>query len=119
MSVPQRNWSCTCDAPSRLIELIAFTPGTRATERSTGSVTKRSTSEGPASGYCVQTLSVGKATSGSRSTGRRAKATAPSSTTATKAMAVATGRRIERSGRAIEGRSRGTALKVGALATHG
>jgi hypothetical protein len=62
---------------------------------------KRSTSEGPASGYWVQTVRVGNATSGSRSTGRRQKAMMPSMTMARNAIAVATGRRIERSGNAI------------------
>ena len=78
MSVPHANWSWTRDCPSREREEMRRAPGIEYSRVSMGSVMKRSTSAGPASEYVVHTESVGKATSGRRSMGRRRKDTTPS-----------------------------------------
>jgi len=92
MSVPHENRRVTSDTPSRDTLSTFSTPGTRLTPRSISSVTNRSTSAGPTSGYCVYTTSRGYATSGRRSMGIRTYEMKPRKTTARNSIATATGR---------------------------
>src|SRR5690606_4611781 len=96
MSVPQAKRSVTRETPSRDTLSTRSMPGTAATCRSISAVTRRSTSVGATPWYVVKTTSLGYATSGSRSIGRRVNEMKPRNVTAMNSIATATGRRMER-----------------------
>jgi len=73
------------------------TPGTVTAMVSMGLVTRLWTDSGDAPGQLVLTLSLGKSPSGTTSTGRLAQAAHASSARAQYTIAIATGRRTEKS----------------------
>src|SRR6266705_122551 len=101
ISRSRSNCSVMRELPSEDDEVISVTPAMRPSARSRGVATVAAMTSGLAPGSCACTEIVGKSTCGSGATGRRPKAAAPASVTPAVSSTVATGRRMEDSGRFI------------------
>jgi len=91
MFLSSENCKVSVVAPIELDEVISLTPGIALNCTSSGVATDEAMVWALAPGSRASTWMVGKSTSGSGATGRRAYASAPNSTTATVNSTVPTG----------------------------